>query len=172
MLPRTRRQNRLLTMEQATAAAGWADSYSRLGVLLDLRASMDDLEWWRLFGQWWSSCDNIASYTPRVRPMLLHTTPEQRQAMMDARAKSIWAALPNFVTVYRGCYAVNRDGLSWTLSRETAAIFPTLSRYRRLGDVPLLLTGIAAKALIVMHTDREEDEVICPSVETIDETKL
>lgn len=64
---------------------------------------------------------------------------------------------------------MNRDGLSWTLCREVACRFPTLHRYKREVDVPLLLTGAAERASVVLKLDRGEREVICAAVRVTNE---
>ena len=69
--------------------------------------------------------------------------------MMDEDERAAWRALPDVVTVYRGCSQVNMNGLSWSLRRDTAANFPRLNRYMPpSGFEPLLLTGEVAKGRI------------------------
>ena len=76
------------------------------------------------------------------------------------------------LTVYRGCYDCNRDGLSWSLSERIARGFPTLNRYRREGDVPLILVGKTDPKRAVLKTDRKEQELICADVRVTSETEL
>jgi len=71
------------------------------------------------------------------------------------------------LTVYRGCYGINRVGLCWTLDRAVAERFPTYNRYRRPGLVPELLTGRVAKDRAVLLLDRGEQEIIAPRVRII-----
>jgi hypothetical protein len=42
--------------------------------------------------------------------------------------------------------------------------FPSLMRYRRVGDKPLLLTGTVSKDKVVLKLERNEAEIIAPRV--------
>ena len=79
---------------------------------------------------------------------------------MTAKERKVYAALPDKVTVYRGCYKDNKWGLSWSLDRDVAAKFPRLHRYKQDGQ-PILVRAIADKAYIAaVKLDREESEII------------
>lgn len=92
--------------------------------------------------------------------------------MMCAEERAALAALPECITVYRGCYAVNRAGLSWTTDRALAAGFPALARYRRRVERPLLRTGIVRRDRAVLKLDREEQEVVAHYVSIVAEEEL
>ena len=142
----------------------WADSYSRLPMLLHLRRYMSAPDWWRLLGVCWTTCDNIATHKERLRAYLLKANERNLRAMMRTHEARAVSYLPPVITVYRGCYAVNRSGLSWTLSRDVAAQFPSFMRYRRDGDAPLLLTGTVPRSRVVLKLDRKEREAVCAAV--------
>lgn len=161
-----------LSYADAEAHMIWGNSYEHLGMLLQLRRQMSVPDWWRLLGEWWSSCDNIFAHKDRLRAYLLKANGSNLRAMMSSHERRAVGYLPPVVTVYRGCYAVNRDGLSWTLSREVAVRFPTQNRYRRTGDVPLLLTGAVERQRLVLKLDRKEREAICASVQVTDEQSI
>ena len=83
-----------------------------------------------------------------------------REMMTDEELEA-YAALPDVVTIYRGCYKANKWGLSWSLSRQVAEEFPTLLRYRRDGEQPLLVTAKIMKTdVVAVKMDRGEQEVI------------
>lgn len=147
----------------------WCDSYETLPEILAMRRSMTTSDWWRLLGFHWTGCDNIAAYKLRLRALLLKANAKNLHDMMRAHERRAVSYLPPAVTVYRGCYAVNRDGLSWSLCPEVAARFPKLNRYRRAGDVPLLLTGTAERSRVVLKLHRKEREVICAAVQVTGE---
>lgn len=79
------------------------------------------------------------------------------------------ANLPEEVTIFRGCYARNKRGLSWSLDATEAAKFPFYNRYRQLGQ-PLLIRGkVRRDSILALKLDREELEVIAerPKIEAI-----
>ena len=152
-----------LTCEQVEEVLSWCDSYQRMPAILELRCQMKWSDWFRLLGKEWSGCDNVGRFRAVFMPMF-QMLQRQRltpiREMMDAEAQASYDALPEVVTVYRGCYACNKWGLSWSLSADTAARFPTLWRYRQPGQ-PLLVEAQAKKANIVaLVLDRDEAEII------------
>jgi hypothetical protein len=133
------------------------DSYSRLPQLLELADRMERHEWLQLLGSVWSSCDNIGPHRLQLRALLAPAGP-LLELMEPAEADAYWA-LPDRLTVYRGCGAQNLLGASWSLERETAARFPLLHRYRQAH--PLLVTATVRKAhVLAVKLDREEAEII------------
>ena len=82
--------------------------------------------------------------------------------MMNEDERATWRALPNVVTVYRGCSKANLNGLSWSLDRDIAAKFPALDRYMPpSGSTPLLVTADVAKGRITaVNLGRNEHEII------------
>ena len=144
-------------------ALKYADSYTRMGALIALQRYP---RFWSHMAAEWSGCDNIASHHGKIT-WLLHTHQEKHGFpigdAMTAEACEAYVALPDECTVWRGCYSHNVHGMSWTLSRETAAKFPFLIRYRheRAVDRALLIEGRIRKAdvaFVVM--DRGEAEVV------------
>src|SRR3546814_13249726 len=95
---------------------------------------------------------------------LLMDFPEDlRPHMMDAAERALYDEFPEEVVIYRGCYALNKWGLSWTTDRAIAERFPTLHRYRQDGQ-PLLVTARVRKvAFRTCQGGRggEEDNGIC-----------
>ena len=142
----------------------WCNTYESLPELLRFRDHMDPLQWWSLLGYWWSMFDNVSDYGGHLRELLNEADHDHLKAMMALDAKAEWDALPAELIVYRGCYSVNRDGLSWTLSEEIARRFPRMHRFERPGDQPLLLTGTVPKDRAVLIVDRDEQEIVATGV--------
>lgn len=157
-----------VSASQARAMSMLASSYTRLGLLLELYFCMRRRDWFRALGAEWSQCDNIAQYREHLLLVFRLATDAQLRSMMSAPTRRRWDALPNTITVYRGCYrGVNEAGLSWTLSRERAAGFPFLRRYSVEGAEPVLLTAQIPKARTVLVTNRNEEELILTGVEYV-----
>jgi len=155
-------KNFFITMEQAEENLKFCDSYNRLPTLLEMAWRLNGTDWLKLLGREWTTCDNVGIYIEK-----LWDTPFGHcfgdgpiLEMMDVEDLAAYEALPEVVTVYRGCYAANKWGLSWSLSRDVAAKFITLNKYRQQGQ-PLLVKALAKKKdIAAVKLDREEMEII------------
>lgn len=142
------------------------DSFNRLETLLDMlpkRRSHDHIEWFVALGEAWSTFDNIAAHRLTLARLLRTATRAELDAMMQPEDLVGFRSLPATMTVYRGCYAHNLVGLSWTLDPDIARKFVTLNRYRHSGK-PILAVGRASRARCAFISDRAEREIICPTV--------
>ena len=140
------------------------DSYSRLSVLLEMGAYIYQHEFITLLGNWWNSCDNISEYADELRDDLCgYGIADARPLMMGENEQKAFAQLPDVVTVYRGCYAGNKWGMSWSLDKEVAERFPFLNRYRQAGRPLLVKARIQKQDIVALKLDRNEAEVICMS---------
>lgn len=137
-----------------------ANSYSRLPILLEMARYLEDDKWLQLLGKEWESCDNIGHHIDGLmRSPLAHAERPIRSMMTSSEMVKL-TCLPDTVTIYRGCYAINKWGLSWSLSQTIAESFPFLNRYFR-GDRPLLVTAqVRRQDIIAVKLDRDESEVI------------
>lgn len=173
-------QKRETPYGRADRAAGYANSYTRLPVLLSYRPDawggptekLDRLEWFRLLGEWWTMCDNISSERSFLRRILSRASREELDAMMTTQERAVLASMPQRFSVYRGCYQVNRPGLSWTTERAVAERFPKMARYRRPGERSILRLGVVLRDRVVLKLDRREQEIIAPYVRMVEEVQL
>lgn len=152
----------------------WCDSYSRIPTLLSEYPNHADnpAQWFQSLGEEWSFCDNIGIFVDELRFIMRTASLEQLSLMMTEQERDSLAGMPDSFTVYRGCYRINANGLSWTRDPNVARKFPYLHRYRRHGDTPLLLTATVKRSQCVLSLDRNEDEIICTDVEIISEGVL
>jgi hypothetical protein len=158
--------------EAAQDALHYCNSFNRLPTLIAIwLGSCGDIsaeEWLRLLGEEWTCCDNIAQYVGYDEEVSLWDTPLAEvlsgdldgSPMMTPEERLAFAALPDEVEVWRGCYEHNKWGLSWSLDRDTAAKFPAQHRYRHEGQ-PILVRAVAKKRdIAALKLDRGEAEVI------------
>jgi hypothetical protein len=146
-----------MAISDARQALDWADSYSRMAAVLDLYREMPCTEWLALLGEHWTSCDNIGRHRLLLRLLLPDHGPVIE--MMTAEELDQYHALPDRLTVFRGCGPDNMLGASWSLSQEVAASFPFLNRYRQAE--PLLVTGkVKKQSVLAVKLDRKELELI------------
>jgi hypothetical protein len=125
-----------------------------------LHRVMDLHDWRTLLGDVWTNCDNVGAYRDELKRAMFPTgQPHTRPEMMTQREREALAALPELVTVYRGCGPENVIGCCWSLDRETATISPTLVGYRQ--ESPRLVTATVRRDRIVaLKLTRNEKEVI------------
>jgi hypothetical protein len=147
-------------------------SYTRLPAILALRSQMHRKQWLKLLGTEWCGFDNVAAYRRELTQILKRLTTEDLHQMMTAAAVDQWQSLPDSLIVFRGCYAANHAGLSWSLDRQIASGFPFLNRYRRFGDTALLLTGAVLKSRVLVIVERDEFEVVSAQVSIVSEEQL
>jgi hypothetical protein len=168
-----------MSLAAARRECQFANSYSRLEVALQW-CPMTQLDgpklradaWWRLLGEQWSMCDNIAAWSDVLRALLAQAPRHQVEQMMDQAERETLAAMPAEFTVWRGCYAFNLDGLSWSTNRAIAAGFPFLNRYRRGDASPLLVEAVCRRGEAILKLDRGESEVIAHRVKLLRITEL
>ncbi|NYF53923.1 hypothetical protein [Tunturiibacter gelidoferens] len=138
------------------------DSYERLPALLDVADDMADEDWLVLLGQLWSGFDNIGPCSGDLFWAIAERVPDMESAipeMMNHEERVAFEALPEQITIYRGCGPKNIFGFSWSLGRKTAAKFPFIPRYRT--DEPKLLTATISKSrAAALKLERGEQEVI------------
>lgn len=115
----------------------WNDSFNRIPWLIDNWRKIEKRDWLTLLGETWEQSDGIGPNRPVLRSFMPERGPVPE--MMTIDEAMAWEALPEQISVYRGCGPVNMLGASWSLSREVAARFPTLMRYRQAE--PLLVTA-------------------------------
>lgn len=141
----------------------WANSYDRLPTLLEFAPFCESADWFRALGEAWAVCDNIGIYADDlIEAIRLHNYLEAYpiKEMMNAEELEAFNKLPEVLTVYRGCYAVNKWGFCWSLERSIAESFPFLNRYRAEGR-PLLVKATLRKSQVAaLKLDREEAEIV------------
>jgi hypothetical protein len=153
--------------DQPRRASLLANSYTRIEVVIRAFGSMSRLDWFALLGSEWTICDKLWRARAVLKGILRDASRAELDAMMEQAERDTLAPLPSRITVYRGCYKMNRSGLSWSLNRAVAERFPSLLRYRHEGDQPLLLTGTVSRDRVVLKIDRDEQEVIAAQVKVV-----
>lgn len=164
--------HRRISINDARAVLGWCGSFetARALELLSKRMHRDDR--WPLFGEHWTRCDD-GVFILRFLEWQFSTAALGRFALaMNDTERTTLAALPETFPVWRGCYAYNRTGLSWSLSRDVAAGFPFLHRYAQPNRVPLLMEGVATRDRCVLKLDRGEQEILAARITFVSESEM
>jgi len=135
----------------------WDDSFNRIPWLIDNWRKIEKRDWLTLLGETWEQSDGIGPNRRVLRSFMPERGPVPE--MMTIDEAMAWEALPEQITVYRGCGPVNMLGASWSLSREVAARFPTLMRYRQVE--PLLVTAkVRRDRVLAVKLGRGELELV------------
>lgn len=146
-----------LTLADARHYMWWEDSFNRIPWLIDNALKIKRRDWLTLLGDTWEHSDGLGVNRRLLRLYMPERGPVPE--MMTIDEAMAWEALPERITVYRGCGPVNMLGASWSLSREVASRFPTLMRYRQAE--PLLVTArVRRDRVLAVKLGRGELEVV------------
>ncbi|MCM0083271.1 hypothetical protein L4X63_16925 [Geomonas sp. Red32] len=115
--------------------------------LIDLHPRMDHEEWLQLLGSCWLT----SAITPSLYQLMqIMGTDGPLLPMMTDQEQDAYNSLPDSITVYRGGFACNIHGASWTQNALAAALYPfehiKRGTYPDLeNDRPLLATATVGK---------------------------
>ncbi len=143
---------------------------------LDEEFDISDKDFWSIMSEIMIDTENRWQHASIISELL--DSRRGRRSLMDEDDRKVFDELPDEVTVYRGCQEVletwphhNREGMSWTLSKEKAEWFA--KRFKR--EHSLVLTGVCQKEdIIAVLLGRGEEEVLIDpvDVEVTDERKI
>jgi hypothetical protein len=135
----------------------WTGHNSRMAIVLSLRRRMEFADLLFLLGRCWPDCDNIREYARDLRQIIGVEGP--LLSMMSNEERQAYRALPDKLTVYRGCSSSYPHGASWSLDREVARRFPLMIRYE-VAD-PILITATVRKPhVLALLLGRKEQEIV------------
>jgi hypothetical protein len=158
-----------VTYDEAHKIVSFSNSINMLEAVLSLHPRMQFNEWLKLLGEMWSCCDRIVMHRLRLKHIIGTDGPIRE--MMDVAEQAAYDALPDTITVFRGCCPHNMLGPSWTTDRSVAANFPFQIKF--LVKEPILVTGrVKKKNILAIKLDREEFEVISFSTRRVDKVPL
>lgn len=79
---------------------------------------------------------------------------------MEAEDRAFYAALPDRITIYRGCHMDRMMGLAWTTDRSTALTYARGHRQIAVPDPILVSATVAKTAILGAYQDRQESEIL------------
>jgi len=130
----------------------------RLHALVEIADLVDDTMYWKLVGNVWVDSENIWQNLDEWDEVLSNPRPG-REAMMDEEDLPEYAALPEFIRVYRGHGVWNQDGWSWTTDRVKAEWFAR--RLAQEGDEIFVTEGeVDRDDVIAFFASRGESEIV------------
>ncbi len=132
---------------------------------------MTDAHYWRTLGLVLIDQEDCYRQRAAFRRLLVktHRSKALRPLLMTTGERRTLAAMPDTLTVYRGCQQFNRKGWSWTLSKDKAQWFST----RCYVGTPQLLTGTVRKSDVLAYlAGRGEEEILVAPEKILNITTL
>ncbi len=118
------------SVEFADATCSFADSLDRGELLLRFSTVLTPSDFMQLFFEQWPRIEIADFIYKKLKPVLSRFKCAQAmERFASNESLDAYYALPEKLTVYRGCSSSTKDGLSWTTDLDTAKTFA----YRRLG---------------------------------------
>jgi hypothetical protein len=133
-------------------------SASRLPAMLDhLRRARADV-FWPVLLEWWPCCDATWPWRPELLRRLRRHGPGI--GYLSRADRAFFDALPDRVTVFRGCSRTRLRGLSWSTDPDAAAGFAHGHRGLRVPSPVIARAEVEKAAVLAVFTDREESEIL------------
>lgn len=129
----------------------------RLNAFVSYCSHLTPDEYWRNLGWIYSDSENLYQNRSEWRRVLSAGVPG-REHMMCGEERAELAAMPERLTVYRGCSVKDHSGFSWTLERSVAEWFAR--RFKREEGMVVLTATVDRGDVIAYLTGRNEAEVI------------
>lgn len=137
------------------------DSDGRAERFLELTADSAPAVFWQVFHQAWNTCDDTWYLQLDVIEALeLNREAQPPHLFWNDEQKVFYGALPELVTVYRGCSRERMRGVSWTTDKTVAEGFARGHRGITIPDAVVAECRIAKQDIITVIPDRDESEVI------------
>ncbi|MDA0345365.1 MAG: hypothetical protein O3C54_05325 [Proteobacteria bacterium] len=137
------------------------DKHERLQAFHTVKDSIrKPKQYWALFSGIWSNSESIYQNNHIIADVLTKEALAKKEHlhMMDKTERKKFDALPDILTIYRGCWQENRQGFSWTLDKKTALWF---ANRIETGNSPILLSGKVTKdKVFALLLGRNENEIV------------
>lgn len=154
--------SRVPECERKIAAAGehliLFGSQSRLGAMLCYLRGSSRSVFWPVMVEWWTCCDATWPWRRALlRELRRHGPGLDYQSAED---RSRFAALPDPITVFRGCSRDRVRAVSWSTDPEVAAGFARGHRGISVPDPVVAQAEIDKAAVFAVINDRDENEIL------------
>lgn len=115
-------------------------------------------EFWPLFHEFWSTCDNTWRWGERFLRLLQRKG--DARPYMDQDQTEFLGRLPGEIEVFRGCSLSRVNAISWTTDREIAEDFAAGHRSIGVPDAVVASAVVSKQSIITVILDRQEKEVL------------
>lgn len=133
----------------------------RLDALLQIRAYLDEREYWKNVRWLWTDCENVHEQNEEWRDVWGRAY-RVRDLVMNPRELRLYRETPAMLTIYRGFSAPGTElGLSWTTDYNRACWFARRWASHRPDGKPKVATAVCPREEILARLlDRNESEVV------------
>jgi hypothetical protein len=114
---------------------------------------------WSVFLGAWSSCDVTWTEKESVLRMLADTGGDALDHYNN-ESRAFFDALPDTVTVHRGCSLERVDGLAWTTDKAVAEGFARGHRGIKVPNAVVATGTIRKDKILAVFVDRKESEIL------------
>lgn len=135
----------------------------QMELILDWQYSMPPDEWLKLLGDKWS----FMIITPYIDELMAGGSllgdaigTGAVYLMMSDEEIAFYESLPDTVTIYRGCYEENSNGMSWSLDKNIAESFINTKLYKNEGQPILVTAEVKKNNILAVKLGRDEAEII------------
>jgi hypothetical protein len=145
------------------------NSEDRAEMMLDLTQIVESEVFWKVFHRCWSVCDDTWDLNDELIECLsFHYAQDYAWLHMDPEQRTFYEALPEIVTVFRGCSKERIRGVSWTTDGAVAQGFARGHRGMPPPDPVVAQARIPRSEIFTVLVDREESELVLNPSELID----
>lgn len=130
-------------------------------IVADFEPTLTNSAYWKLVAAVWTDLENIWQYAHELDRIFYpkRFDHNKRRQMMKSKERKAYDALPNVVTVYRGCGPENQMGWSWTIDKKKGVWFA--ERFDGAGHGGVLLSARCSKVkILALFLARGESEVV------------
>lgn len=139
----------------------YVDSTNRPMLLADIMECAPTPEHrWRRFQAGWPACDGVPDWLTAEILFMLCFDEHRGVEFLEGDDKEFFDALPEHVTVYRGCSPDRIKAMAWTTDIQIAEAFARGHRGIRVPDGAVYKATIGKVDILTVFTDRQESEII------------
>jgi hypothetical protein len=144
------------------------NSEDRAYEMLRLTQIVDSEVFWKVFHHCWSSCDDTwALNRALIQCLSFHNAEDPARSYMDREQAKFYTALPDVITVFRGCSKERIRGVSWTTDVAVAEGFARGHRGITPPNPIVARARIPSSEIFTVLLDREESEIVLNPSELI-----
>ena len=163
-LLKNRRFQNFLCIDDYKSMLTLVERPHRLSTFIKYQSLMDNEQYWECLRFVWTDAEFVTRDRDIYLQLFLNMSREEQRiddyitcwSMMDLEEKTRFSKLDSVVKIFRGGTEINKKGLSWTISPNTASWFA--NRFNQKGKI--FGAEIKKTQIFAFFTGRGEEEVV------------